>query len=79
MPLYLIDNVSLLYLCCLHWSHGTYTSGKKCISIFNTPSPLQVSHLPPFTLKLYLPGLNPLAFEDGSLANNSRISVNAPV
>ena len=28
-----------------------YTSGKKCISILITPSPLHVSHLPPFILK----------------------------
>ena len=31
--------VSRLYLAPLQTSHGTYTSGKKCISIFIMPSP----------------------------------------
>ena len=46
-----------LYLLPLKNSHGTYTSGRKCISIFMMPSPLHASHLPPLTLKLNLPGL----------------------
>src|SRR5699024_7651055 len=54
-PLYFTCKVSLLYLLPLHTSHGTYTSGKKCISTLTVPSPLQASHLPPFTLKLNLP------------------------
>ena len=33
LSLYFTSNVSLLYLFPLHTSHGTYTSGKKCISI----------------------------------------------
>ena len=32
-------SVSLLYLFPLQTSHFTYTSGKKCISIFFNPSP----------------------------------------
>ena len=55
LPLYLTSSVSLLYLFPLHTSHGTYISGKKCISIFKTPSPEHASHLPPATLKLNLP------------------------
>ena len=31
-------------------AHGTYTSGRKCISIFTMPSPEHASHLPPLTL-----------------------------
>ena len=38
-------------------SHGTYTSGRKCISIWMIPSPLQFSQRPPLTLKLKRPGL----------------------
>ena len=34
---------------------GTYTSGRKCISILMIPSPEQASQRPPFTLKLNLP------------------------
>ena len=52
-----ISKVSLLYLVPLQASHGIYTSGKKCISYVITPSPSHVSHLPPLTLKEYLPGL----------------------
>ena len=55
------------------------TSGKNCISIFITPSPEQFSHLPPLTLKENLPGLYPLDFDSGKLANNSLIYVNVPV
>ena len=33
LSLYFISSVSLLYLVPLHTSQGTYTSGKKCISI----------------------------------------------
>ena len=57
LPLYLISNVCSLYLEPLHTSHLTYTSARKCISTFIMPSPWQASHLPPFTLKLNLPGL----------------------
>ena len=35
------DKVSRLYLAPLQTSHGTYTSGKKCISIFIMPSPMR--------------------------------------
>ena len=51
------DKVSLLNLLPLHSSHSTKTSGKKFISIFFIPAPVHSSHLPPFTLKLNLPGL----------------------
>ena len=56
-PLNFISKVSLLYLFPLQTSQLTYISGKKCISTFITPSPRHDSHLPPFTLKLNLPGL----------------------
>ncbi|CFW33075.1 Uncharacterised protein [Bordetella pertussis] len=37
-------------------SHGTYMSGRKCISTLTTPSPWQASQRPPLTLKLKRPG-----------------------
>jgi hypothetical protein len=46
----------------------TYTSDKKFISIFKTPSPEQASHRPPFTLKLNRPGLYPRIFASLVLA-----------
>ena len=41
LPRYRTSRVSRLYRLPLHTSHGTYTSGKKCISIFIIPSPRQ--------------------------------------
>ena len=79
LSLYLTWRVSLLYLSPLHTSQGTYTSGRKCISILIIPSPLQASHLPPFTLKLNLPFLYPLAFASLVIANKSLIWSNIPV
>ncbi len=78
-PLYFTSNVSLLYLFPWHTSHGTYKSGRKCISIFSTPSPWQVSHLPPDTLKLNLPFSYPRSFASFVPANISRIESNTPV
>ena len=43
------------------------------------PSPEQDSHLPPFTLKEYRPGLYPRDLASGTAANNSRIGVKVPV
>ena len=37
-------------------SRVTYTSARKCISTQRSPSPPQLSHRPPFTLKLKRPG-----------------------
>ena len=54
-------------------------SGKKCISILCTPSPLQLSHLPPATLKLNLPFWYPLIFASSVAAKMSRIKSNTPV
>ena len=79
LPLYFTSKVSLLHLLPRHTSQGTYTSGKKCISIFIMPSPLQFSHLPPLTLKENLPSLYPLALASGVEENNSLIYVNTPV
>ena len=76
LPLYLICNVSRLYLVPLHTSQGTYTSGKKCISIFLTPSPQQASHLPPLTLKLNRPLSYPLILASLVSAKTSLISSN---
>lgn len=78
-PLYFTSKVSLLYLFPWHTSHGTYTSDKKCISIFNIPSPLQASHLPPATLKLNLPLSYPRIFASFVPANMSLIKSNTPV
>ena len=79
LSLNLISRVSLLYLLALHESHSTNTSGKKCISILITPSPSQISHLPPLTLKENLPTLYPLKADSGRLVYHSLIGVNAPV
>ena len=78
-PLYLTSKVSLLYRFPLQTSHGTYISGKKCISILNIPSPLHASHLPPSTLKLKRPFSYPLIFASFVLANISLIISNTPV
>ena len=78
-PLYFTSNVSLLYLCPLHTSQGTYTSGKKCISILIIPSPWHASHLPPDTLKLNLPFSYPRSFASLVAANISRIMSKTPV
>ena len=79
LSLNLISRVSSLNLFPLHISHSTYKSGRKCISTFTQPSPLQFSHLPPSTLKLNLPGLYPLALDSAVLAKISLIWVNKPV
>src|SRR5438309_132446 len=39
LPLNVMSRVSRLYRAPLHTSHGTYTSGRKCISILMVPSP----------------------------------------
>ena len=75
----LICNVSSLNLLPLQTSHSTYKSGRKCISTFTQPSPLQFSHLPPSTLKLNLPGLYPLARASLVFEKISLIYVNKPV
>ena len=68
-----------MYLFPLQTSQGTYTSGKKCISILLTPSPEQASHLPPFTLNENLPGLYPLILASVVVENNSLIISKVPV
>jgi hypothetical protein len=45
---------------------------------FFKPSPSQLSHLPPLTLKENLPGLNPFTLASGKFANHSLIGVNRP-
>ena len=55
LPLYFTWRVSLLYLAPWQVSQETYTSGRKFISIFSVPSPLQASQRPPLTLKENLP------------------------
>src|SRR5699024_12112833 len=73
-PLYSTSNVSRLYRLPRQTSQGTYTSGKKCISIFIMPSPRHASHLPPFTLKLKRPFLYPRTFASFVCEKTSRIS-----
>ena len=68
-----------MYLVPLHTSQGTYTSGKKCISIFLTPSPRQASHLPPFTLNEKRFFSKPYIFASFVVVNNVLISSNTPV
>jgi len=48
--------VSVLYLAPWQTSHGTYTSGRNCISILIVPSPEQASQRPPLTLNENRPG-----------------------
>ena len=79
LPLYFTSSVSRLYLLPSHTSQGTYTSGRKCISILIIPSPEQASHLPPLTLKLNLPFLYPLSLASEVDAKRSRIISNTPV
>ena len=63
----------------LQTSHGTYTSGRKFISILMIPSPEHASHRPPFTLKLNLPFEYPLVLASAVAANKSLIISNTPV
>ena len=56
LPLYRTSRVSRLYRAPWHTSHGTYTSGRKFISIRIVPSPAQCSHRPPLTLNENRPG-----------------------
>ena len=56
LPLNVMSSVSRLYRAPLHTSHGTYTSGRKCISILIVPSPAHASQRPPFTLNENRPG-----------------------
>ena len=78
-PLYFTSKVSLLYRFPWQTSQGTYTSGRKCISIFKIPSPAQASQRPPFTLKLNRPFLYPLALASDVAAKRSRIMSKTPV
>ena len=73
-PLYEMPSVSLLYLFPWHSLHSTYTSGRKFISIFRTPSPWQLSHLPPLTLKENLPSRYPRTCASLVEANSFLIS-----
>src|SRR4030095_14616381 len=78
LPLYLISSVSRLYLLPLHFSQGTYTSGKKFISITRIPPPSHTSQRPLFTLNENRPALYPRIFASGIDANNVRMSVKKP-
>jgi len=68
-----------LYLLELHSSHSIYTGGRKCISIFLTPSHSQVAHLHCLVLKLNLHGPYHLTCASLTCANTSLIGVNTPV
>ena len=55
-PLKWTSRVSRLYRSPWHTSQGTYTSGRKFISILIVPSPVHASQRPPLTLKENRPG-----------------------
>ena len=78
-PRKVMSSVSRLYRAPLQTSQGTYTSGRKCISILMFPSPEQASHRPPLTLKLNRPGKYPRTFDSGAAANSFRMLSNTPV
>src|SRR6476469_9695400 len=65
LPRNVMSSVSRLYRAPLQTSHGTYTSGRKCISILIVPSPAHASQRPPFTLKLNRPCWYPRIFDAG--------------
>src|SRR5688572_14675575 len=77
-PLYRISSVSRLYRLPWHFSQGTYTSGRKFISITRMPPPSQTSQRPLFTLKEKRPALYPRIFASGTEANRVLISVKNP-
>ena len=60
-------------------SQRIYASGKKFISSFILPAPLQVSQRPPLTLKEKAFGPRPLTFASGREDNNERIRSQAPM
>src|ERR1035437_7708144 len=78
LPLKRISNVSRLYLLPLHFSHCTYTSGRKFISITRIPPPWHSSHRPLFTLKENLPGVYPLILASGTCEKSCRTSLKKP-
>ena len=78
-PFHSTSKVSLVYLFPLQTSHVTHTSGKKFISSFIDPAPLQDSHLPPLTLKENCPGWYPRSLEITVAANRFLMCPNAPV
>ncbi len=55
-PLKCTSRVSRLYRAPWQTSQGTYTSGRKFISILIVPSPEHASQRPPLTLKEKRPG-----------------------
>src|SRR3989339_1818693 len=77
--LYVISSVSRSNRRPLQTSQGTYTVGKKCISIAITPWPSHCSHRPPGRLKLKRPFLYPRYRASDVDANISRIGSHAPV
>src|SRR2546422_486042 len=50
-PQYLTSRICGLNRLPSHWSQGTKTSARNCISTRTSPSPWQASHRPPGTLK----------------------------
>ena len=62
-----------MYLFPLHISQVIETSGKKFISNFIEPPPLQASHLPPLTLNEKCPGLYPLSL-DNLVSENIKVT-----
>jgi hypothetical protein len=63
----------------LHTSHGTYTSGRKFISILMVPSPAHASHRPPLTLNENRPGWYPRTLASVVAAKSLRMASNTPV
>src|SRR5947207_800995 len=79
LPRNVMSSVSRLYRAPLHTSHGTYTSGRKCISILIVPSPAHASERPPFTLKLKRPRRSPRTRDSCVCAISLRTWSNTPV
>ena len=71
---YFTCKISFLNLFPLQFSHSRITSAMNCISIVITPSPLQLSHLPPSTLNEKCFGRYFLFLEIFWEANNALIS-----
>ncbi len=60
-----------------HWSHGTNTSARNCISTRTSPSPWHASQRPPGTLNEKWLAVRPRACASLVSENSSRIGSNA--
>ncbi len=60
-----------------HWSQGTNTSARNCISTRTSPSPSHASHRPPGTLNEKWLAVRPRLRASFVAANSSRMGSNA--